>query len=179
MKSLIILTAMAGMLKLCNKTQQQAQNCAGQHPDILHKLEKSVAEDVASDDSVVVLSAEKFLGQMDMEFSSYKPDAGSCKQLSSKLQGVEVRVIGGNWCSDTRREVPRMCRVLCEAGLPAEQLAYFKVDKQKKAVNKDFAAEQKVSRVPEFFVYRNGTLLGSIIETPQVSLEKDLLEILK
>jgi hypothetical protein len=179
MKSLIILTAMAGMLKLCNKTQQQAQNCAGQHPDILHKLEKSVAEDVASDDSLVVLQAEKFLGQMDMEFSSYNPEAGICQKISSKLQGVEVRVIGGNWCSDTRREVPRMCRVLCEAGLPAEQLAYFKVDKQKKAVNKDFAAEQKVSRVPEFFVYRNGKYLGSIVETPKISLEKDLLGLLK
>lgn len=170
---------MAGLFRMCGKTPQQAKSCAGQHPDILHKLEKSVADDVSENDSLVAMQAEKFLGQMDMEFSSYNPDAVSCNKLNSKMQGIEVKVIGGNWCSDTRREVPRMCRVLCEAGFSANNFSYFKVDRQKKAVNIDFAMEQKVTKVPEFFIYRNGTLLGSIIETPRVSLEKDLLEILK
>jgi hypothetical protein len=179
MKSLIILTVMAGMLKMCNKTTHAPQKCAGQHPEILHKLEKSVAEDLGSDDSLVVQQAEKFIGQLDMEFATYNPNPSACKKLSSLIQGVEIKVIGGNWCSDTRREVPRMARVLCEAGFPATNFSYFKVDRQKKAVNNDFAAEQKVGRVPEIFVYRNGKLLGSIIETPKVTLEKDLLVLFK
>jgi hypothetical protein len=179
MKSLIILAAMAGMLKMCSKTPQTSQKCAGSHPDILHSLEQRVAEDVASDDSLVVRQAEKFIAQMDIEFTAYNPDLGTCKKLVDLVKDAEIKVIGGNWCSDTRREVPRMCRVLCEAGLPATRFSYFKVDRQKKAVNADFAAEQKVGRVPEFFVYRNGKLLGSIIETPRVSLEKDILDLLK
>ncbi len=178
MKSFIILTAMAGMLKLCSKTAHSPQICANQHPEILHSLEKSVAEDLGSDDTLEVKQAEKFIAQMDMEFSAYKPNAFACKKLIGRLQGVEIKIIGGNWCSDTRREVPRMCRVLCEAGLPADRFAYFKVDRQKKSVKNDFASEHKVNRVPEFFVYRNGKYLGSIVETPKKSLEEDLVGIL-
>jgi hypothetical protein len=40
------------------------------------------------------------------------------------------------------------------------------------------AIANKVSLVPTFIVYRNNQEIGRIIETPNQSLEKDLLKIL-
>lgn len=166
---------MMGTARFCSKTDKYAELDRQTHPDILHRLEMTLAGDLNADDSMTAASAQQFLNEFEKEFKTYQPDRKTCDKLTPKLTDVNIRVIGGNWCSDTRREVPRLCKVLFYADFPADRFEYFRVNKQKKAIDDDFAATQPVTSVPTIFVYRNGQLLGSIVETPRKTLEADLL----
>ena len=108
------------------------------------------------------------------EYIAYKTE----NSIIADATPFMLKIIGGNWCSDTRREVPRLCKVLDACNANPEMFQYFRVNKQKKAIASDFAAEQPVVSVPTVFVYRQGVLKGSIVETPRISWEKDLLQLL-
>lgn len=149
------------------------------HSPYLHYMEGALAPDMASDDSLTAAHAKKMLTSFSSVYEKYKPSLKRVSQLKPLLAGVKIRVIGGNWCSDTRRELPRLCKVLFLSGLPVDSFGYYRVDKKKKAIAPDFAAAQPVTKVPTVFVYKNNVLRGSIVEVPQKSWEADLLVMLK
>jgi hypothetical protein len=48
------------------------------------------------------------------EFNSYEPDIELLNNLESSggLAGVDITIVMGTWCSDSRREVPRFTSFL-------------------------------------------------------------------
>jgi hypothetical protein len=167
-----------GSTKYCSKPDPFLRMDSIAHPDILHKMEMTLGNDANSDDSATAEWASSFMVKFETEFNAYHPDKGICNKLKSKLGGVEIKVIGGNWCSDTRREVPRLCKILHYCQFPVQNYSYFRVDRKKKAVENDFAATTKFTSVPAILVLKNGKELGRIEESPKKSIEKDLLRIL-
>lgn len=139
----------------------------------------TLAGDINSDDSTTALWAKEFMEDFETNFRQYKPRIQTIEKLKKYKDSIEVKVIGGNWCSDTRREVPRFCKVLYYTGVPVEKLSYYKVDRKKKAINKDFASEYTFENVPTIVVYKSGREVGKIVEYPQKTLEEDLLRMLK
>ena len=112
-------------------------------------------------------------------YSSYNPDAGTIVKLAGKnAPDYSYTLVMGTWCSDSHREVPRMMKVLDEAGVPADKIAIY-------AVNRSLKARQtpvktlNITNVPTLIVSKNDRESGRIIESPTESVEKDLLGILK
>lgn len=173
-----MLFAMAGMAKQCSKHNSNHMIDQNYHAPLVHKMELTLADDLNSDDSATAGWASKFINEIEAEFRSYAPDSRTVKKLISYAPGMEVKVIGGNWCSDTRLQVPRLCRVLNDIGLQTEGFSYFRVDRNKKPVENDFAATRTIGAVPDIIVFYKGKEVGRIIETPQKSLEADLLNLL-
>jgi thiol-disulfide isomerase/thioredoxin len=177
MKTLMAVVALLGTMKYCTKPKVYTMPEQHTHRE---KLRSSIDPDLASTDSLQKALAEKFVQSIATEYNSYHPDSASMAELKLRWNdSLTVKVIGGNWCSDTRRELPRLCRVLDALGSDATGFGYYKVSKDKKPLQQDFASEQSVSRVPTVFVFKNGTLLGQIVESPAKSWEKDLLELLR
>ena len=86
----------------------------------------------------------------------------------------------GTWCGDSRREVPRMYKILdyCQVNLSRIQLVNLN--------NSDTAYKQSpgheerglnILRVPTLLIYENGHEVGRLVESPVTSLEKDMLAI--
>jgi thiol-disulfide isomerase/thioredoxin len=177
MKTVALLFALLGMARYCTKPKQISMPIQNTHKE---KLSSALQSDLQSEDSLQRALAEKFMQSLTTEYSTYQPDSATMAGLKPVWSdSVEVKVIGGNWCSDTRRELPRLCRVLDGLEAKADKFGYFKVNKDKKPIQKDFAAEETVSRVPTVFVYKDGKLVGQIVETPAKSWEKDLLELFR
>ncbi len=109
------------------------------------------------------------------EYESYEPEDSILKLIN--LDSVKIVCVMGTWCSDSRREVPRFIKILDELKFDYKNLSLYAVDRNKKApdVNID---DFVIERVATFIFYKNDSELGRIIETPKVSLEADLLEIL-
>lgn len=170
---------MAGLFRYCSKISPFRELDKNPHPDYIHKMELSLADDLNSDDSATAGWAKKFIDGFEAEFRNYKPDEKTTRAISKYTDKLSVKVIGGNWCSDTRREVPRLCKVLYYSGMSADRYEYYRVTRDKKAVEDDFAAGRKVGLVPEIALFYDGTEVGKITESPKKSLEKDILEILK
>jgi thiol-disulfide isomerase/thioredoxin len=107
----------------------------------------------------------------------YEPD----KEITAKMKGltdsVFVLIVMGTWCSDSEEQVPKFFKVLDKIRFSSRHLTVICVDSQKKAGDVDIS-KYDVHRVPTFIVFRNEREVGRIIETPVMSLEKDLLLLL-
>ena len=105
------------------------------------------------------------------------------------MQGVEITVLLGTWCSDSRREVPRLWKILDAIGMPPDEATLYAVGSSRFTSEMpipeellEWSARIKeeygVERVATIILYRGGEEIGRIVETPETTLEGDLLGIL-
>ena len=113
------------------------------------------------------------------EFKAYEIDEEILSELmGTDLSGLKMTLVLGTWCHDSHQQVPRMIKLLQAMKFPMSDLDLYAMDTNKQAPGIDIKAID-VSLVPTLIVYKGQKELGRIIETPKVSLEADLLEILK
>ena len=110
------------------------------------------------------------------EYNAYKPDKKILSKLSSCLKPIEIRVILGTWCSDSREQVPRLFKILDKAKFDNQKITLVCVDSEKKAGSLDISSYD-IKKVPTIIFSRDGKEVGRIIETPTKTLEKDMLTI--
>jgi hypothetical protein len=110
-----------------------------------------------------------------------RPDLEAAKALTMVPPGAEVTVLLGTWCSDSRREVPRLWRALDDVGATGETLPftlrYVGVDEAKKQPEAA-VAEARLLYVPTLIVRRGGREIGRIVEQSPNGIETDLLALL-
>jgi thiol-disulfide isomerase/thioredoxin len=111
------------------------------------------------------------------EYNSYQVDTASLLQIKN-LSQYKIMIVMGTWCGDSRREVPRFYKILDYLKFPQKDIALINVNRNKKTLRED-ELWVEVKLVPTFYIFKKGEVIGQIVETPQESLEKDLLKILK
>lgn len=91
--------------------------------------------------------------------------------------GIEVVVVFGTWCGDSKQNVPRFLKLADLASIPSERIRFYGVDRSKKS--SDGVTERyHIERVPTFIFLKNGNEVGRIVESPKHSMEDDVLAIL-
>ena len=88
----------------------------------------------------------------------------------------------GTWCGDSRRELPRVLKMLDCCNFPMKNLTMVMVSNKDSLYKKSPQHEEagkNIVRVPTIIVEQKGIEVGRIIEFPKTSLEKDLLSILR
>lgn len=132
---------------------------------------------------------EENLPGWDEEYFTYTPEDAAVGELAARIGGTDILVVLGTWCGDSRREVPRLWRILEEAGFPEGSLRMLAVDRSSAEPDESTPAEliEWSGKVREFYdieavasiiLFREGVEIGRIVETPAESLEMDLLNIL-
>ncbi len=107
------------------------------------------------------------------EYKDYKPDTATLALLKNQWKDIRITVVLGTWCGDSRREVPRLFRILDEVRFKRRNIKLICLDRDKKADGMDVSSLQ-VQYVPTIIVYRGKAEMGRIIESPRETLEKDL-----
>jgi len=111
------------------------------------------------------------------ELAGYRPNMEHVNQIPQYMNDVEILCVIGTWCSDSRREVPRMFRLMQLTSIQPEVMRMIGVDREKMSPGGE-TVDLMIERVPTFIFYRDGMEIGRIIETPYASLEKDMLGII-
>ena len=111
------------------------------------------------------------------EMNNYEVKSELLNKQILNTEGISITTVLGTWCSDSRREVPRFVKILKEINFSTDKNRFICVDRTKDAFFVDIE-ELDIKLVPTFIVTRDGAELGRIIETPIVSLEQDLIDIL-
>lgn len=161
-------------------------------------------------DSTVKADAALFWQEIEQEYMTYEPNVDVIKALDSALrlqhdamEGKPARItlmmIGGNWCSDTRVGLPRLCKVLdvlmasTEGNLVRNReeleyagvvirMDYRRVNRDKKLIDGALAGEvyfgQKsvvIGRVPELCVAHSWKSVPSPGGNPDVDFAAEPL----
>ena len=114
-------------------------------------------------------------------YNDYKIDSITCEALKSQLPAYHITIFMGTWCGDSRREVPRMMKILDYCGVSSSQVKFIMLNSLGDFYKQSPGHEEKgleIHRVPDFILYKGKKETGRIIEEPVVSLEKDLLSII-
>ena len=125
----------------------------------------------------------------DLEYFEYVPDSNLLPELEKYIFDAEITVVLGTWCSDSQREIPRLWRILEDLGYPLSEITMLAVGSSRFTTDMGIPADvlewsdgvkarYGVERVATIIVSKGGTELGRIIETPEKSLEADLVRIL-
>jgi len=130
--------------------------------------------------SRVKLQEEPYGTWFNKNYADYEVDTSTCRILKPALAGKEFLIFMGTWCADSRREVPRMFRILDYCGVASSQIKLVMLSNADSSYKQSPAHEERgleIHRVPDLLVYINKKESGRIIESPVISLEKDLLAI--
>jgi Tetratricopeptide repeat len=126
------------------------------------------------------LEQPPYAAWFDKNYADYKIDSVTADQLKPLLKNKQFEIFMGTWCGDSKREVPRMFKILEYAGVLPSQIKMVMVDNRDSVYKQSPAHEEKgksIHRVPDLIVYDNKKEINRIVEYPVTSLEKDLLVI--
>jgi thiol-disulfide isomerase/thioredoxin len=114
-------------------------------------------------------------------FEAYKMDMASMPKIKSLVNNkIKIQIFLGTWCGDSKREVPRMIKILEHIGFTNyEIIGTYDTDTLYKVSPQHEEKGLNIFRVPTFIVYKDGIELNRIVEFPKESFEKDLVNILQ
>jgi len=110
------------------------------------------------------------------EYNMYEVDTNSVQIEKDEINNYKLTLVLGTWCSDSRREVPRLFKILDYLNYPIDKLKIYAVDRSKNGLS-DEIDSLKIERVPTIIFNKNNKEKGRIIEEPIETIEKDILKI--
>lgn len=132
--------------------------------------------------SVSQLEQPPFKEWYQREYAAYAPDAIIMDSLTPLMSGYRFELFFGTWCGDSRREVPRIIKLMDQLHVKPSAITIIGVGNRDTLYKQSPAHEESgkhIYRVPTLNIYKNGKEAGRITETPVKSWEKDLLDIIK
>jgi hypothetical protein len=110
------------------------------------------------------------------EYKNYFPEKEVIDLLKYKIYNYSITIVLGTWCSDSKEQVPKFFKILDELDYNTEHLTIISVDKNKSA-GYDISS-LGITWVPTFIFIKDGVEKGRITETPTLTIEKDIYNIL-
>lgn len=111
------------------------------------------------------------------EYNGYKLNSAVNKLTDISKENINITIVMGSWCPDSRREVPRFIKILDFWHFPENMITFIGVDELKNSPLGEYTS-LGIERVPTFIFFRNKIEAGRIIENPVTSLEQDIVDIL-
>jgi hypothetical protein len=112
------------------------------------------------------------------EYKNYDPNREIVEKVKQHIDGMDIMIVLGTWCHDSKEQVPRFFSIMDKIEFEDKKITMICIDRDKKAGEIDIG-ELGIERVPTFIFYREKKEIGRITETPEKSLEEDMLLIIQ
>lgn len=124
------------------------------------------------------LTSGQFSSWFEPEYQSYVVNDSIIFGMNlDLLLSSNITVVMGTWCSDSQREVPRLYKILDYVHFPENKLKMICIDRKKNA-DGTIVQDLNIELVPTMIFYHGDEEIGRIIESPQESLEADMVMIM-
>jgi thiol-disulfide isomerase/thioredoxin len=114
-------------------------------------------------------------------YADYKPTPSVIEQLKAlKINDFKIKIFFGTWCGDTKREMPRLLKVLDDIGFPKEKITFIALSMDDSTRKQSKNREERgynIFRVGCYVFEKNGVEVNRINELPALSMERDVLAI--
>ncbi|WP_121667096.1 TlpA family protein disulfide reductase [Mesonia aquimarina] len=110
-------------------------------------------------------------------YNSYEPTDKTAKKIGRKIDKYTIKVFMGTWCPDSRREVPKLFKLLDIAEYDLDNLSVYAMNRRK-STDKNYEEGLNVHRVPTIIFFdKKGNEVNRFVEFPQENFEEDILQI--
>lgn len=174
MKKIILAVSFIGLL-------MSTQSCEAQKVVVNREVETSNGDKMLlGEQTLSQFKKTPYSDWYDANYQEYDIDKNALKELKkNNLNRYKITVFLGTWCGDSKREFPRLMKILDELKYPEKKLTIIGVNRQKESPSGE-ASHKVITRVPTIIVEKYGEEVGRIVEMPESGyLERDLVEILK
>ncbi|GMN11238.1 hypothetical protein MTsPCn9_20570 [Croceitalea sp. MTPC9] len=127
------------------------------------------------------LQSKQYKNWFKASYDSYQTDNTLVEIIQKKIKNYHIKLFLGTWCGDSKREVPRMIKILERANFPMENLELIALDRRKGYYKKSPNGEEKgwnILKIPTMIFLKNDKEVNRIVESPINSLEEDILAII-
>lgn len=127
------------------------------------------------------LNSEPYHNWFQNEQQQYAVDQTIIDIFKEQLRSHHIKLFLGTWCGDSKRETPRIVKILEAADFPMDQLEIVALDYRKEHYKKSPTREEKglnIIKVPTMIFFKDGKEVNRIVERPLESLEEDMAQIL-
>ncbi len=141
----------------------------GEQPFLLGKIDKSGLE------------GENYKSWFSKNYDAYNPNKVTTVDMASELKNYDIKLFMGTWCGDSKREVPKLYKVLEASNFPMDQLAAVAVSRKPDMYKQSPQHEEaglNIHRVPTIIFYKDGKEVNRIVEHPVESFEADIKSII-
>ena len=134
--------------------------------------------------------AKRWLGYTDVDklsdkfdwfrkgYDAYTSNFAYVEKLTLELPAYTFLVFGGVWCSDTQKLLPQFYKIIDETGNPRNRVKLYLLDEKKISPEK-LELQYKITRIPVFILLKDGKEVGRITEKTEISIEADLMKLIK
>src|SRR5690606_37481878 len=105
------------------------------------------------------------------------PGLNRINELNPLLKDIQVVVVIGTWCDDSKLWTPDILNILNASGLPQEQLKIYALDRNKKGLNSE-EKTYRVEYVPTVIFTKDNQEIGRFVESPETNIVEDFIKIL-
>ncbi len=153
--------------------------CGTQHLENNTDIEGKVD---AKGNLIGVVSKNDFLKKpfstwFEPKYKDYKVSKEDATKLQKLLKGVKIKAFMGTWCGDSKRETPRLYKLLDKADFNYKNLEFIAVNRQKKTP-KNLQQGYNIHHVPTFIFYKKGKEIGRFVEYAIENTTSDIIKIL-
>jgi thiol-disulfide isomerase/thioredoxin len=153
-------------------------------PSLLRKKYHFILDKDASRMAVGLISSRVLLKYPAFKWfkegmDKYSPNDSDVNKLKSRLKNNKLSfiVFGGTWCDDTRELLPEFYKTMKLAEVNENRITLYALDRDK-ACGIAIPKEYNITNVPTFIIIEDGKEIGRIVESVDISLERDLSGIL-
>lgn len=128
------------------------------------------------------LSSKPFQEWFQKNKDAYHPKIEVINKIKPLLPNYTITAFMGTWCGDSKRDIPKLYAVLEAANFQMDRLTIIAVARDRDSYKQSPGGEhegQNIHRVPTIILFKNGKEVNRLIESPVVSLEEDLLNIME
>ncbi|MGM1055399.1 MAG: TlpA family protein disulfide reductase [Bacteroidota bacterium] len=109
-------------------------------------------------------------------YTNFNPSDEAMETIKNNISEYELMVFMGTWCVDSRREIPKLFKILDEAGYDLSKLTIIGVDRNKVTPEKT-EADWDINWVPTLIFLKDGKEVNRFVEYSRNSIEEDIANI--
>ena len=170
-KTFLLLLSLLSILTSCSSTTKIVVNRKIITPDGEPMLIGQITRNALTDDT-------DFSSWYQSEYDSYIPDPKVIRSLKGRNNLHRIEIFFGTWCDDSKVQLPRFMKILDKIRFPKNKITLYAVNQKKESFYGE-QAQKNIQLVPTFIIYKSGSEVGRIIETPKQSLELDFYKIMR
>lgn len=114
-------------------------------------------------------------------YKEYQVDETSLASIEPIIGDIQIKLFLGTWCEDSQVQVPQFYKMMDHLGY---NISGMEVVALERLENRDLVGPNgeeegmNITHVPTIIFYKEGKELGRIVEYPNRTIEKDMVEIL-